>query len=106
MVLVPSICLTLAAGLAALRARLMVLAARLFTFFTASTTLAGALRTRRAAGLTLATGLVSITGVFTTAGAAASSTFSATAFTGAAAALATASIFSSTLVSSATSKLL
>jgi hypothetical protein len=53
----------------------------------------------------LAIGLASITGVFTTAGAAAS-TCSAAAFAGTGAALATASIFSSTLVTSATSKLL
>src|SRR6187397_3122941 len=97
MVFFPSILLTRAVG-AALRARLTVLAARLFTCLTASTALAGALRARRAgflvAGLAFATA--------TLVGAETASTFSAMAFTGAATVSVTASIFFSILVSSTT----
>src|SRR4030095_16692472 len=99
MVLFPSILLTRAAG-ATLRARLTVLAARLFTCLTASTALAGALRARRAGFL--AVGLAFAAATFV--GAETDSTFSATAFTGAATVSVTASIFSSILVSSTTSK--
>src|SRR4030095_312462 len=100
MVLFPSILLTRAAG-ATLRARLTVLAARLFTCLTAWTSLAGALRARRAGFLAAGFAFATATLV----GAETASTFSATAFTGAATVSVTASIFSSILVSSTTSKL-